>query len=100
MMSPTLAELRARQRSVLLFTQPAYWPLWPFLPVVRRHAAGAMDYGVVYDFASTNGPTGYRSTVFRTNLFALPRTLADFLALPREVFDTPEEMAAAGWVVD
>jgi hypothetical protein len=30
----------------------------------------------------------------------LPRTEEQFLALPRETFDTPEEIAAAGWRVD
>ena len=27
-------------------------------------------------------------------------TWDEFLALPRETYDTPEEVAAAGWVVD
>jgi len=30
----------------------------------------------------------------------MPRTMETFLALPKEVFDTPEEIGAAGWVVD
>ena len=35
-----------------------------------------------------------------TNLFLLPRRLEQFLALARETFDTPEEVADAGWCVD
>lgn len=35
-----------------------------------------------------------------TNLFLLPRTEAELLALPKEIFDTAEEIGAAGWVVD
>jgi hypothetical protein len=30
----------------------------------------------------------------------LPRTVAEFLALPREVFDSADELADAGWRVD
>lgn len=59
-----------------------------------------MEYGVVYDCRGSGGPTGYSSTVFLTNIFTMPKSLDTFMQLPREVFDTPEEMAAAGWVVD
>ena len=48
----------------------------------------------------TSGPYGFSATVFLTNLFLLPKTLDEFLALPKEVFDTAEEVGAAGWVVD
>ena len=41
-----------------------------------------------------------QTTVFLGNVFLLPRTEAEFLDLPLEVFDTFEEMAAAGWAVD
>ena len=71
-----------------------------FLPVVRRHPGGAIDYGVLYDFRNTSGRLGYSSTVFITNLFLVPDTEEAFLALPREIFDRPEEVAAAGWSVD
>lgn len=33
-------------------------------------------------------------------MFALPPDFAAFLALPKEVFDGAEELAAAGWRVD
>jgi hypothetical protein len=35
-----------------------------------------------------------------TNLFTLPRTLDQFLALPKEIYDTFDELVAAGWRVD
>jgi hypothetical protein len=38
--------------------------------------------------------------VFLCNLFLLPRTLEEFIALPKEVYDTPEEVYDAGWRVD
>jgi hypothetical protein len=88
-----------RPRDLFFFTHPERWPAWPLLPVVRRRGGG-IDLGVLYDFRGTRGECGYSATVFRCNLFALPATLAEFVALPRECFDTPEEMAAAGWAVD
>ena len=44
--------------------------------------------------------TGFSSAVVLTNLFLLPPTLDEFLALPREVFDSAEEVADAQWRVD
>jgi len=54
----------AGPRDIYYFTHPERWPAWPFLPVVRRHAGGATDCGLLYDFRGTGGPTGFRSTVF------------------------------------
>ena len=89
---------RAAERTVLFLTTPALLPMWPFLPVVRRRG-GREELGVVFD-ARAGGLTGYSSTVFLTNVFTLPDELASFLALPREAFDTADEVAAAGWRVD
>lgn len=87
-----------RDRTVLFAANPALWSMWPFLPVVRR-SKGHEELGVVFDSRSA-GLTGYSSTVFATNLFALPDKLHEFLELPRETFDSAEELAAAGWLVD
>ena len=100
MSSPESPPRPAGPRDLFFFTHPERWPAWPFLPVVRRRAGGATECGLLYDFRGTGGPTGFSSTVFVCNLFLLPPTLEEFLALPREVFDAPEEMAAAGWVID
>lgn len=43
---------------------------------------------------------GFSATVVLTNLFLMPATEEEFFALPKEVFDTPEEVAAAGWRID
>jgi hypothetical protein len=98
--TPTLGPRQGGSRDVYFFSHPERWDLWPFLPVVRRHPGGEMDYGVLYDFVHTSGRLGYSSTVFLTNIFLLPDTEEAFLTLPKEVYDRPEEMAAAGWVVD
>jgi hypothetical protein len=84
---------------VLFLTTPVLWPHWPFLPVVRR-TRGEEELGVVFDARGACELMGYSATVFVTNLFALPKTLSEFLALPHESFDTVEELAAAGWCVD
>ena len=72
-------------------------PAWPFLPVVRRGENGD-EYGLLFDRA--HGSAEGRFDVYRANLFLLPASLAAFLALPREPFDTAEAVTAAGWRVD
>jgi hypothetical protein len=86
-------------RDLLYVTNPDLWPCWPFLPVIRRTGTEE-ELGLMYDVRGTCGPTGYSATVFLCNLFQLPATEAEFLQLPREVFDTAEELLAAGWRVD
>ncbi len=88
----------AGERMVLFLSTPALWPAWPFLPVVRR-SQGRQELGVLFDSRSA-GLTDYSATVWRTNLFALPTDLKEFLTLPKEVFDSAEEVAAAGWCID
>lgn len=85
-------------RTVLFIGTPALWPAWPFLPLVRR-CKGTLELGVMIDSRSL-GLTGRSSTVFLSNLLDLPATLTDFLALPHETFDSAEEVASAGWLVD
>jgi hypothetical protein len=55
---------------------------------------------VLYDARNVSGIYGYGSTVFLVNFFALPRTETELLARPRYVYDSPDELAEAGWVVD
>lgn len=86
-------------RHLLFVTTPALWPAWPFLPVVRR-TGGAEELGVLFDARGVCDRTGYSATVFLTNLFELPPTLDQLLALPQEVFDAGEELVRAGWRVD
>ena len=94
------AKLTARRARVLVFlTRPSLWPAWPYLPVVRRRR-GVEELGVLFDFRGTSGRTGYSATVFVTNLFLAPADELELLLLPREVYDTPEELADAGWDVD
>ena len=100
MNSLSLAEQKARQRNLLLFTSPHLWSVWPFLPVVRRHPGKEEEYGLLFDAKKAVKQLGLSATVFLCNLFLLPPTIEEFLALPRETYDTAEELADAGWLVD
>ena len=99
MLVPLTAESGGPARHLLFASTPALWPAWPFLPVVRR-SRGCEELGVVFDALGACGLCGYSATVFRANLFAMPPTLGQLLGLPKEVFDTPDELVAAGWRVD
>ena len=95
-----LPRLEGVARDLHFFRQPDLWATWPVLPVVRHTGPDEMDLGVLYDFAHTSDRTGYRCTVFKCNFWFLPETEEELLALPKEVFDTFEELSAAGWAVD
>ena len=88
----------SRDRTVLFAANPALWPAWPFLPVVRR-SRGREELGVVFDSRAA-GLTGFSAAVMICNLFSLPASFDEFLALPKEVFDSAEELSQAGWQVD
>jgi hypothetical protein len=99
MPATTTSDEELLQRNLLFLTTPRLWPDWPFLPLVRRTPPGE-DLGLLYDCLSLDGRTGFSATVFFANLFLLPPTEDEFLALPKEVFATPEEVYSAGWRVD
>ena len=46
------------------------------------------------------GGDDYLAKPFHLKEFLLPPTEEEILALPREVYDSPEEVADAGWTVD
>ena len=65
-----------RSRNLLFLARPTLWPAWPFLPLMRRKPRQAEEY------------------------FWVPPDEAEFLAMPKETFDSPEEVFGAGWRVD
>ena len=99
-MPPTAAADRVRARNLLYLSTPTLWPAWPFLPLVRRQADQEEEYGLLYDVLHTSGRTGFSATVLLCNLFDVPSDEEEFLSLPQETFDLPEEIYAAGWRVD
>jgi hypothetical protein len=97
MPSLSSADKKHRQRNLVYFAAPQLWPEYPFLPIVRRKPGQDEECGPLLDAKGLYGRMGYSATVFKCNLFLIPRTLDEFLALPKETFDTPEEIFEAGW---
>lgn len=94
-------QTRAGPQDLRFFGNPHLWPQHPFLPVIRRKEThGEPQCGLLYDAKGVLGKCGYSATVFLVNLFDLPSNQAELLAKPKCVYDTPEELAADGWVVD
>ena len=90
----------ARDRTLYYLAHRERWPLWPFLPVVRRRPGRDEELGVLFDALNACGLAGFSTTIFLTNMFLMPRELERFLALPHETFDSSEEVVAGGWTVD
>ena len=88
------------QLHLLFMSTPELWVMRPYLPLVRRLPGCEVELGLMYDVFHLNGLTGFGCTVFFANLFLLPPDEDQFLALPKEVYDTVEEIYAAGWRVD
>lgn len=96
-----IAALEAHpKRNLLFLSNASLWPHWPFLPLIRRHPDKEEEFGVLFDALNACDLPGYSATIFLTTLFEVPRQLDALLALPKEVFDTPDEIEAAGWRVD
>jgi hypothetical protein len=101
MPTPPRYQRRASAADLLFFARPDLWPHRPFLPVTRQAVdCPERQCGLLYDARGVSGTWGYGSTVFLVNLFLLPPTEAAFLALPRCVYDTLDELADDGWTVD
>jgi hypothetical protein len=91
---------KVRERNLLFMTDPKRWSHWPFLPLMRSISEQDYDCGLLCDLEKSFGLSGFRCTVFVCNLFEVPPTLQELLALPKETFDTFEELLAAGWRID
>ena len=83
---------RESPRHLLFLTTPSLWECWPLLPLVRRKSGREDECGLLCDVLGLKGTPGFSATVVFCNLFQTPALLDDFLALPKEVFDTPEEV--------
>src|SRR5436305_249231 len=91
---------RSPRRDLYFMINPALWPTWPFLPLIRRTMTDEIEVGLLCDVERLFNLTGFRCTIFLSNIFALPATLEEFMSLPRQVLDTFEEVIEAGWRVD
>jgi hypothetical protein len=90
-----------RPRDLIVMSDPQLWSQWPFLPLIRPSPSGEEpELGVLYDARHVSGTYGFSATVFRVNLFLLPPTKKELFASPKCVYDTLDELLAAGWTVD
>jgi hypothetical protein len=82
------------QEAARVMGLPQKWPSWPYLPLTRGR-----QVGVMIDFFHWKNweITGYGATAFLVPFFMLPDTPAETVELPKEVFDTVEEMIESGW---
>ena len=95
-----LTPQQQRQRDLVTFRDPQLWCRWPFLPLIRPRPGADPELGVLFDARGYANVFGYSATVFLANLGLLPDSVAELLALPKLVYDLPEEIADAGWTVD
>jgi hypothetical protein len=92
---------RAGPKDMAYFQNPHLWQLYPFLPLIRRASDDQeAELGILYDARGATGTFGYACTVFLVNLYGIPTTEADLFSLPKYVYDTFDELANDGWVVD
>jgi hypothetical protein len=95
-----LSPFQQPQRDLAMFRAPQRWVHWPFLPLIRPTPGKEPELGVLFDARGHSHLYGFSATVFLTNLLLVPPTVAEFLALPKLVYDLPEEMVDAGWTTD
>lgn len=79
-----------------MILHPDLWPKWPYLPV-KRHVYEdgnfkTLETGIIFE--------NTRFTVFIANLFMLPKTLKEFLKLPKYEYTNVDDMLADKWIVD
>ncbi len=65
----------------------------PSCPSAVPGAGKEDQLGLLYDAKGASGTYGHNCTVYLVNLFELPPTEAEFLLLPRCVYDTFAELA-------
>lgn len=90
----------AREQTMYFLAHRREWGLWPFLPLVRRSRGCLPTNGVLFDAMGSRSMPGFEHTIFLVNVYELPETLKELLAVPREVFSSAEQIIDAGWVVD
>lgn len=71
------------------------WPRWFFLPV-KRWVGHDLQCGVLH----RQHPGPVRPQVVRANIFNLPQTREEFLALPKHDYGSFDSLLDDGWEVD
>jgi hypothetical protein len=81
------------KESLAFLANPARWPAYPFLPLLKGDfGEGTDEVGVLY----ADG----KPVIYRTNLFTLPKTVEEFRALPQSCYGSFADILADGWRID
>ncbi len=94
-----MCSMKTAKQAAELIGLPQNWPSppgWPFLLLVRPNGVDN-DVGLIYDAFHKEGVTGFSATVWLCGLLQFPLAMEERLTIPHEVFDTPEDIAIAGW---
>ncbi len=82
-----------KEQDKLIIRDPNKWPQWPYLPV-KKHLRYELKCGVIIEDGAKD------VTIYMTNLFNLPKTSAEFKALPQVKYNSVDELLNDGWEVD
>lgn len=91
---------RAGPNEQRLFANPTIWPQWPYLPVLRLQTDERPEFGLLYDAEGYSDKSGHQTTVFCATPADIALQESRFLKLPRHIYESVDELAAAGWIVD
>lgn len=88
-------------RNLTFMATPEAWPMYPFLPLVRRTGStDGPDLGLLIAGEFRERLPSLATTVVLACVFTLPSSWEGFLSLPRESHGSVEDIYAAGWRVD
>ena len=92
-----LSTREAATKKLLRNPNPRIWPHYPYLPMTKK-----MGYRPACHIDNPKGIVlaGNPTIVRLVNLFLLPDTLIEFLALPFEEYLSVEDLIRDGWLVD
>lgn len=81
-----------REREIKMMITPTRWPRWPFLPV-KRWVDRIQEHGFIYADGTF--------TVYQHYFMLLQNVPEELAAIPKQhKYKSPEEVLAAGWIVD
>jgi len=80
------------ERDVSMIKDPNMWPRWPALPM-KKLLGRQIKCGYIID-------DGKKPDIIIGSIFDIPRDPILLKALPREEYDSAEEVSADGWRVD
>ncbi len=91
-------ELTTLREHAVMIENPLHWCRYPFLPI-RRDVANSED-GFPYECALLMATSTPWSIAIVCNLFMMPKTMHELLAMKKYRYASTESLLADGWRVD